>query len=101
MIIQRRAFITGLASLIASPAIVKASALMPVKSWVEPEIYRLTATAIKLRQLSCDQALFNLIVQMNSTYGKFARVRDIPKVTDPKFLEMYNEYRRLRNVNPS
>lgn len=31
MIIQRRKFITGLASLLAAPAIVKVSALMPIR----------------------------------------------------------------------
>lgn len=31
MILQRRKFITGLASLIAAPAIVKASSLMPIR----------------------------------------------------------------------
>lgn len=36
MIIQRRAFLTGLASLLAAPAIVKASSLMPVKAIREP-----------------------------------------------------------------
>lgn len=32
----RRGLITGLAALIAAPALVKASSLMPVKAWVEP-----------------------------------------------------------------
>jgi hypothetical protein len=32
----RRGLITGLAALIAAPAVVRAAALMPVKAWVEP-----------------------------------------------------------------
>lgn len=36
--IQRRSFLTGLISLVAAPAIVRAGSLMPVKSMVEPEI---------------------------------------------------------------
>ena len=33
MILSRRGLITGLASLVAAPAIVRASSLMPVKVW--------------------------------------------------------------------
>ena len=33
MIIPRRRFLTGLATLIAAPAVVKADALMPIKVW--------------------------------------------------------------------
>jgi len=35
MELSRRSLITGLVSLVASPAIVRAGALMPVKAWVE------------------------------------------------------------------
>jgi len=45
MIIQRRAFITGLFSSLAAPAIVRASSLMPVKALIiEPDIYFLRAS---------------------------------------------------------
>ena len=40
MILPRRQFLTGLASLIAAPAIVKVSSLMPIKS-LKPELYKL------------------------------------------------------------
>ena len=33
MILSRRSLITGLASFIAAPAIVRASSIMPVKAW--------------------------------------------------------------------
>lgn len=36
--LPRRQFLTGLASLMVAPAIVKASSLMPVKSFIQPEI---------------------------------------------------------------
>lgn len=36
MSMNRRSFISGLALLVASPAIVRASSLMPVKAFVEP-----------------------------------------------------------------
>lgn len=35
---SRRGLITGLAALIAAPALVRASSIMPVKAWVEPVI---------------------------------------------------------------
>jgi hypothetical protein len=35
MTLSRRSLITGLVSLVASPAIVRASSLMPVKAWAE------------------------------------------------------------------
>jgi len=35
---NRRAFITGLASLIAAPAIVRVSSIMPIKVMPEPEV---------------------------------------------------------------
>jgi hypothetical protein len=41
MISTRRAFLTGMVSLIASPAIVRASSLMPVKI-IEPEIIQIS-----------------------------------------------------------
>jgi hypothetical protein len=41
MISTRRAFLTGLVSLVASPAIVRASSLMPVKI-IEPEIIQIS-----------------------------------------------------------
>jgi hypothetical protein len=37
MLLSRRGLITGLASLVAAPAIVRASSLMPVKAWA-PEV---------------------------------------------------------------
>lgn len=37
--IGRRGFLTGLGALIAAPAIVRASSLMPVKALVEPKAY--------------------------------------------------------------
>lgn len=37
MILSRRSLITGLVSLVAAPAIVRASSLMPVKTWVPLE----------------------------------------------------------------
>ena len=40
MISTRRAFLTGMFSLVASPAIVRASSLMPVKI-IEPEIIQI------------------------------------------------------------
>jgi hypothetical protein len=40
MISTRRAFLTGMVSLIASPAIVRASSLMPVKI-IKPEIIQI------------------------------------------------------------
>lgn len=36
LIHSRRRFLTGVITLLAAPAIVRASSLMPVKSWVEP-----------------------------------------------------------------
>jgi hypothetical protein len=41
MISTRRAFLTGMVSLVASPAIVRASSLMPVKI-IEPEIIQIS-----------------------------------------------------------
>ena len=41
MIRTRRAFLTGVLSLVASPAIVRASSLMPVKI-IEPEIIQIS-----------------------------------------------------------
>ena len=38
LILPRRRFLTGLASLIAAPAVVKAEALMPIKVW-EPTFF--------------------------------------------------------------
>jgi hypothetical protein len=35
MLISRRGLITGLASLVAAPAIVRAGSLMPVKAWAD------------------------------------------------------------------
>jgi hypothetical protein len=35
---SRRGLITGLAALIAAPALVRASSIMPVKAWVEPAV---------------------------------------------------------------
>lgn len=35
--LQRRSFITGLISLVAAPAIVRAGSLMPVKMMIEPK----------------------------------------------------------------
>ena len=40
MILERRKFLTGLASLIAAPAIVRVSSLMPVRGIVQPLIAR-------------------------------------------------------------
>jgi hypothetical protein len=36
IILPRRRFLTGLASLIAAPAVVRAEALMPIKVWTPP-----------------------------------------------------------------
>lgn len=36
MTLSRRSLITGLASFLAAPAIVRASSIMPVKAWAEP-----------------------------------------------------------------
>ena len=36
MTITRRGLITGLATLLAAPAIVRAGSLMPVKAWADP-----------------------------------------------------------------
>jgi hypothetical protein len=42
LILPRRRFLTGLASLIAAPAIVRAEALMPIKVWTPPrELWRI------------------------------------------------------------
>lgn len=35
---SRRGFISGLAALIAAPALVRASSIMPAKAWVEPAV---------------------------------------------------------------
>lgn len=70
MIIQRRKFITGLLSLIASPALVKASSLMPINviDW------NITSVPIRL------DYTFNLYkrdavkwIMLNSQYGKFGK----------------------------
>jgi hypothetical protein len=39
IILPRRKFLTGLMGLVAAPAVVKATSLMPVKSFVEPQLY--------------------------------------------------------------
>lgn len=39
LILPRRKFLTGLMGLVAAPAVVKATSLMPVKSFVEPQLY--------------------------------------------------------------
>jgi len=39
LIMPRRKFLTGLMGLVAAPAVVKVSSLMPVKSFVEPQLY--------------------------------------------------------------
>jgi hypothetical protein len=39
LILPRRKVLTGLFGFVAAPAVVKASSLMPVKSFVEPELY--------------------------------------------------------------
>jgi hypothetical protein len=39
IIMPRRKFLTGLLGLVAAPAVVKASSLMSVKSFVEPQLY--------------------------------------------------------------
>jgi hypothetical protein len=38
MTLSRRPLITGLASLVAAPAIVRASSLMPVKAWCDADL---------------------------------------------------------------
>lgn len=53
--LPRRRFITGLASLIAAPAIVKASSIMPVRSFFVPKVW-----------LPCD--------------GRAVRTRDYPEL---------------------
>jgi hypothetical protein len=35
---SRRGFLVGALSLIAAPALVRASSIMPVKAWVEPAV---------------------------------------------------------------
>ncbi len=45
MITTRRSLITGLASLLCAPAIVRASSLMPVKAWPETAVVLQTNSA--------------------------------------------------------
>ena len=40
LILPRRGFLIGLASLLAAPAVVRAEALMPIKVWRPPLIWR-------------------------------------------------------------
>lgn len=60
--IARRGFLTGLAAAFAAPAIVKASSLMPVKSYSDVDIYKLLAERIweaeKILRASMAQNIF-------------------------------------------
>lgn len=49
MITSRRSLITGFASLLAAPAIVRASSIMPVKAWADGAIVHVTG---------CDDLLY-------------------------------------------
>ena len=40
LILSRRGFLAGLSSLLAAPAVVRAGALMPIKVWRPPLIWR-------------------------------------------------------------
>jgi hypothetical protein len=40
LILSRRGFLAGLGSLLAAPAVVRAEALMPIKVWRPPLIWR-------------------------------------------------------------
>ena len=40
LILSRRGFLAGLSSLLAAPAVVRAAALMPIKVWRPPLIWR-------------------------------------------------------------
>lgn len=58
MLLSRRSLITGLASFLAAPAIVRASSLMPVKAfenpWLPPDyIVRMTAGELAALQKRC------------------------------------------------
>jgi hypothetical protein len=41
----RRGFLTASLALIAAPAIVRATSLMPIKSWLEPQLFEITKIA--------------------------------------------------------
>jgi hypothetical protein len=45
VVLPRRSFLTGLTGLIAAPAVVRASALMPIKVWTPPrELWRIPSS---------------------------------------------------------
>ncbi len=68
LITSRRSFITGLVALVAAPAIVRASSLMPVKDWREgfsplsaEELLRLwMAEAYRITKEGLEQSLYGV-----------------------------------------
>jgi hypothetical protein len=54
MTLSRRSLITGLASLVAAPAIVRVSSLMPVKAWADTMLY---PGGVTLADLEYDEKL--------------------------------------------
>jgi hypothetical protein len=62
MLLTRRGLITGLVSLVAAPAIVRASSLMPVKAWVDAQ--PMTSFEIFRHQQAWREAMLDAMRQM-------------------------------------
>lgn len=55
MITTRRSLITGLFGLVAAPAIVRATSIMPVKAWHEDVLFKCTERHLPMRVLGLAQ----------------------------------------------
>jgi hypothetical protein len=82
----RRGFITGLVSLIAAPAIVRAGSLMPVKTMIEPVLFedfcsnsRIFDVLMRNTEHQVNRAMMNL--------GAFGRVAVMFDENGPRVLD--------------
>lgn len=76
---SRRSFITGLAALVAAPAIVRAGSLMPVrgtKLWFDEEQCRVALDAITSYKL-CDPVKLDVLCGRMVMFGQAAFMVDV------------------------
>jgi hypothetical protein len=86
--IERRSFLSGLISLVAAPAIVRAGSLMPVRVMLEEPRY-LTGSAIKLMQQASDAEWRAMIEAQREINMRHSLVMARRWITKAEALEMF------------
>lgn len=69
--ITRRLFLARSASLLAAPAIIKASSLMPVKAWIEPKMW------VTMPAASPSPSLYYLIEEVRRDMQRITGIFDL------------------------